>query len=410
MLARISRQRGFVAVWSVGVATGLARFGEPLAYGIFAVRLGLSPSDVAMLFFARWMPAALFGVFAGALADRGDRRLLQLGGMGILIAVVSTLLALSLAGVIAYWHLVLGSAVSGFVSALEFPVRRTLISEVVAPRVLARAVSVDSATGNLLRALGPFFFGGIYGIAGLDGVLAFALGAYLLSTAIFVLLLPGRGRHRVAAVSPVSFLRTVADGFAHARRDRLLAIVLVQTILANLFGYSFMTMIPVIGARVMDATALQIGLLQAAEGFTAFFVALLIAWKAPPRQFMRIFTFGGLGFMFAVLAFSFAPGFVPAMAVLLLGGIPIAGFASMQTGMVLAYTRPEMRSRALGMVSLSIGAAPLGFLLIGRIADSLGPVDAVRLMVGAGLVLMLASFAIWPEMRRPLVRELPASL
>lgn len=402
MLARISRQRGFVAVWSVGVATGLARFGEPLAYGIFAVRLGLSPSDVALLFFARWMPAALFGVVAGALADMGDRRLMQLGGLGILIATTAMLLVLSLAGVISYWHLVAGCAVSGFVSALEFPVRRTLIGDVVAPGVVARAVSVDSATGNMLRALGPFCFGGMYGLAGLDGVLAFALIGYLAALAVFVLAMP-RTRRRPSGVS-VSFLRTLGEGFAHARRDRLLAIVLVQTILANMFGYSFMTMIPVIGERVLGASAFQIGLLQAAEGFTAFFVALLIAWKAPPRQFMRLFTFGGFGFMVAVLAFSFTDSFVPGLAVLLLAGIPIAGFASMQTGMVLAYTRADMRSRALGMVSLSIGAAPLGFLLVGWLADSIGPVDAVRVMVALGLVAMLASFAVWPEMRRPFER------
>ena len=72
--------RDFQAVWFVGILTGIVRWLEFLAFGIYAYDLTGSPILVALLALLRFLPLVLFGVFIGALADLADpRRLLYIG-------------------------------------------------------------------------------------------------------------------------------------------------------------------------------------------------------------------------------------------------------------------------------------------------------------------------------------------
>lgn len=395
---RLRGSRGFAAVWFTGIAIGLTRFGELLAFGVYAAQLGMSPSAVAFLFFLRMIPVPLFGIVAGALADRTDRKRLQLGGLALLVAGSAVMSWLAWQDAIAYWHLCLSAVASGTVSSMEFPVRRTLIGDVVVPERLARAVSLDAATSNLLRALGPALAGAIYTAAGLMAVLLFGL---VLHVAAFIVLAAGVPALRRATERPArSFLRTLIDGLHYVRSDSLLAAVMAVTVVFNLFGYSFMAMVPVIGERVFAANGFEIGVLQAAEGLTAFLAALVIAWRARPQHFALLYAAGSTVFILCVLIFSFAERYEHAFAILLLSGFAMAGFATMQSGLVLAFAEPAMRSRAMGIVSLSIGAAPIGFVVIGELADHFGALVAVRIMAALGLVAMLFVFLRWPALRR----------
>jgi len=75
---------------------------------------------------------------------------------------------------------------------------------------------------------------------------------------------------------------------------------------------------------------------------------------------------------------------------MIVGGFGTAGFANMQTTLMLTEAPPEMRSRLMGIVTVCIGTGPLGVLLAGFLADASSPRHAVMIMALVGLALTIA--------------------
>ena len=74
-----------------------------------------------------------------------------------------------------------------------------------------------------------------------------------------------------------------------------------------------------------------------------------------------------------VFLFSLSTWYVASFPILFLAGVSVAGFAAMQGTLLMHGTPPEMRSRLMGLLTLSIGFAPLGILLVGALSEWLGP-------------------------------------
>jgi hypothetical protein len=82
---------------------------------------------------------------------------------------------------------------------------------------------------------------------------------------------------------------------------------------------------------------------------------------------------------------------------MVLAGAGIAGFATMQSVLVMVAATPEMRGRAMGILSMAIGALPFSMFFLGLVAEVTGPATALLGSVVLG-VIALASWAVWrPE-------------
>ena len=84
----------FVKIWTVGLLTGVVRWLELLAFGIYGYDVTGSAALVALLVVLRFLPLALFGVFLGALSDLFSPRKLMIGGLVIVMATSAVMLAL----------------------------------------------------------------------------------------------------------------------------------------------------------------------------------------------------------------------------------------------------------------------------------------------------------------------------
>jgi predicted MFS family arabinose efflux permease len=280
-------------------------------------------------------------------------------------------------------------------------VRRTMIHDVAGRERLGVAMGVDTATQNLTRMLGPLTGGLLYQAIGLEGAyLASAVlmgtGAYLVSRLAYVE--GDRGG------SGQSLFGTMVAGLKYVRQERAILAVLAVTLIVNLFGFPYSTMIAVIGSKVLLLNASAIGMLMSAEAAGAFIGSLLVAAFVRPQHYQRLFFFGGSFFVCGVVVFSQSTSFPLSLAILALGGLGVAGFASMQTTVILSLAPPEMRSRAMGALAVAIGFGPLGMFHVGLLADWLGAPTAVLLTALEGLAGLAVCALVWPELRR---RHLP---
>ncbi len=385
----------YLRLWACGAVLGTLRWLEVLAVGLYTLEHTGSALLVAGMLFARTLPMVLLGAFIGALADRVERRRLFAGGMLVLTLTAATLAALAFAGVLALWQVALGAMVNGVMWTMEHPVRRALIGEVVGAERMGSAISLDSATFNGTRMAGPLAGGALYAAFGLPGayaagVLAYAFALWLVRGVAPVAVRPAPARD--------GFLRSLAEGVRYVRAQGLLAGVMAVTVIANLFGFSYAAMVPVLGERVLGLDAPGIGVLMSMEGLGASLGAVGLAFVIRPGGYVRVFTLGGALFLLMVLVFARTTALPVAMAALFLAGVGLAGFGAMQSTILLSGSDPALRSRVMGVLVVCIGAGPPGVLLVGLLAQWLGAATALSVTSGSGLACLALLVALRPAL------------
>ncbi len=374
-----------VRLWIVGAANNLVRWLEFLAAGVFTFEVTGSGLAVAVVTAARPMPLLVFGALAGVLSDAVDRRLIQIVGLLVVLASSTSVGLLAWLGVVRPWHIAVAAFVSGCVWSTDMSTRRRMVGEAAAAGMVARVVAIDSLAGAVTRMAGPVIGTTLYAAIGLRG--AFACSAAVSLVTLFVLV----GVHNVQARRAFALARVgrdLADGFAAARRVPAVRAVLGATVALNLFAFSYTALVAPIGLVVFAVPVAWVGLLASAEPLGSIMGGLALAGRLsmPPR---RLLLGGAFLYTIMLAAMPFAPSFALACALLVVAGVGLAGFTNMQTTLILANTPAALRSRMLGLTTVCMGTGPLGLLLIGALAEQVGPMMAVRVVTSATLVALV---------------------
>jgi MFS family permease len=380
-------------LWYVGLVATTVRWLDTVVMGVVVYQQTGSAFVVAMITMLRLLPSGLFGAFMGSFAERFDRRL-TLAAVVVLLSATSAVLALiAWTGTLAVWHLAVASFINGIGWITDNPLRRTLMGEAVGRERMATAMAIDVGALQVSRVLGPFAGGVLLAHVGIAG--AFLLGALTYLTAVAVTLMvrvhippsPGAG----------AVLRRAWEGIAVVLADRRLSAILTVTIIYNIFGWPFTSMIPVIGRDQLLLGPEGVGFLTSVDGIGACAGALALALWLTPDWHARAYVGGVAVYLVGVIGFALAPSPTMAGVALLLTGVAGAAFSTLQATLVYLAAPVEMRSRIMGVLSVCVGSGPIGFVWLGLLADGIGAPMATAITGAMG---MLALAATWPLWRR----------
>jgi MFS family permease len=375
----------FRKLWAIGGSSTAMRWLDTVAVGAFVLDLTGSPFQVALTFFFRMIPMFALGAYIGAVSDRVNRKLLLIIAFSTLSAVYILLAVAVAVDVIQVWHVYLGALLAGTVWATDFPVRRAMVGEVVERENLSAAMGLDLATSNFMRIPGPFLGGFLLDNIGMTAV--YSAGATLfLIAAVVAFTLEYTPKTQVGPrISP---LQNIVEGVRYIRRDSVIITVLFVTIVMNMFAFPYQSMVPVIAQRTLGVSNTLMGLLISAEGLGATLGSLLVASKANPAHYSRIYFYGSVLFLCMILSFSRIPWYGAAIPILFVAGFGMSGFGTMQSIMIISSTPAEMRGRVLGVLAVSIGTGPVAALMIGVIAEAAGAPMAVLIIALTGLTFL----------------------
>ena len=158
-------------------------------------------------------------------------------------------------------------------------------------------------------------------------------------------------------------------------------------------------MIPVIGESRLHLGPAEIGVLTSMDGPGALAGTSLIAIVVRPSLYTRIYASGAALLLAMVLAFGLSTHFSLSLGIMFVIGLGISGFAAMQSAILLTHTPSEKRPVLMGVLTLCIGAGPIGLLHIGLLAEWLGAPRAVAIAAMEGLVALAITVLVWPELR-----------
>ena len=382
------RDRSFRHLWTGGVVQFLVRWLEVLVFGVFTYQQTGSAFLVAGMTMLRLLPLALFGVPFGALAARIRRRRGLIVMMVTLIATAGVLTVIAASGHLAVWHLAVASVINGLTWAADNPLRRGLIGDVAGFRRMGAAMALDVGASNASRLVGPGLGGLLLTYSGMAGVFALATALYL-SALVAVLRLHEQETSR--ASPRVSLSAMLSAGFVAARASPRLAGALWLTVLYNVFAWPVLSMVPVIGQDRLGLGAGGIGMLAGMEGMGTLLGALALAAFAKPWMHGRLYVGGTILFLTIMPLFALSTQPLMAGAALLVAGIGQAAFSVMQSTIVFLAAPVERRMQAMGLLTMCVGVGPVGFLMLGWLAEAFGATPAAVISSVAGLVVLAGS-------------------
>jgi MFS family permease len=382
----------FRRLWLIGLIVFAVRWLEMLVVGIFVYQRTGSAFQVALMTLLRMAPMVIFGPLIGAYVERIERRHAQVFVSLSMLTTAVVVAALAYAGSLQVWHLALASFCNGIAWAADNPVRRVMIGEAVGPERMGAAMAIDVGANNASRMLGPTVGGLVLSSFGVAGAFSISVVCYALA---LVAALRLQHRNNVAPVASGPMFSHVIEGLMMAQRDRRLVAILTITVIYNIFGWPFTSMIPVIGQSSLHLGAGGIGILASMDGIGAFLSATAIAFCARPRHFTRLYVGAVLGYLVLMMGVAQAPTPFLAGTALLSTGLANSGFSVMQATLIYLVAPAEMRSRLYGVLSLCIGSGLIGFINIGVMAELIGAPAATTLSGIEGLLAMALTWRWW---------------
>jgi MFS family permease/rhodanese-related sulfurtransferase len=386
--------------YSAGVLFSLTgNWVEAAAFGYIVLLLGGSAGTLGLIGFLNTIPNLVFGLPAGALADRYDRRKLILGFQGANMAVAVALavlwqtdsLTVPLMGAIAI--------VGGSLGTLSFPAFQGMLGASVPRRDLESAVAINSLSLQLARFLGPAIAGVLLAHGGPTWVFGVNAASFL-GVLVAVALLPGS---KAAASEASERLRgAMAEGLHYVLARRSVASLMALTLLAGLFGTPPVAfMLPGIVRYQLDAGPGTLGALTAAIGLGSLLgsVALLRLARRPNKGEPVLVGFFLSAVAVALVGVSTSIPFSLGLAVF--GGLFGVAFVGLSTVIVQSSVSDEMRARAMAVwAACFVGVLPLGGLITAGLAELLGAggavtVDALLMLVGGAIVVARRPEVAW---------------
>jgi len=315
-------------------------------------------------------------------------------GVLLLIIPAAGLMALAcLTDVIAAWMTYPYMLVIGVSMVVEMTSRRSLVYDLVGQKQITNALALESLAmtgGTLVGTVGA---GSVISVLGMGS--AFLVVAFFYSLSF--IMLAAFPMHRIAggpkATTKPDVRKDLSAAFAYVRRHNTLISVLGITVLINLFFFPFTPLVPVF-ADHLGVDAFLSGVLASAAACGSMIGTFLIA-RGLPFGRGAIYFYGSMFALVFLGVFAAMAWYPLALVALLLAGVGISGFGTMQSVLVMVTAEDEMRGRALGLLSMSIGALPFGMLLLGATSQAFGPSAGVI----ASTVLGFLAMAVWAYLR-----------
>ncbi len=390
------RYRNFALLWSGLIASNVGTWMQNVAVGWLMLQLTNSPLWLGLLGMCFAVPMIFLPLVGGAVADHINRvKLLYVTQSGPMV-VAFILAALTWAGRIAPWHLLLATFMGGCFLAFDNPSRQALIPDMVQRNDLLNALSLNAATYNGAALVGPALAGALLVPLG-AGWLFFINGVSFL--AVIFALAAMRDVHTHSGNQPKPILEAVLSGLRYAWHDRGILALLVLSAVAGVFGRSYQNLLPAFARDIWKGGELGYGLLLSAAGGGALIGAFGLAYLKELKEQRLVMMVSGVLFSLAVLAFALSPNLALGIFFLFLAGVLSTVFGTIIATFIQMEAPKELRGRLMSLYAITlIGLPSLGALGSGAVAEKLGGLQGAPRAVALGAVILmifLGATAIW---------------
>jgi MFS family permease len=391
-------EREFRLLWLSRVVSDFGdRFGTiGLAFAVLGIKA--SAAALAYVLAARTVSSIALFLVAGVWADRLPRQLVMLGSDVVRGVAHGALAILLLTGRAEIWQLVVLAGVYGAGEAFFGPASQGLVPQTVSASRLQQANALMSLSRNVTGVAGPAAAGIVIAVSSAGWAVAVDAATFAVSAAFLL-------RMRIAFTKPArqTFLTDLREGWSEFTRRTWVWVCVCHF---ALFQFVALATFFVLGPYISKT---ELGGASAYATITAFagvgsIIGSLVALRfQPARQLVA-------AFLAIVIWTPVLIGFALAAPVPVISALALVAAAGMNFGATIWFTalQQHIPQHALSRVSSydwagSVLLLPLGYILVGPLADRFG---AAEVLYAAALWTIVSSLAI---LAIPSVRNLRSS-
>jgi MFS family permease len=389
--------RDYRLLWVASVLNALAIQIRNVASLYQVYDISGSALQLGLTGFFQAFPFVIFGLFAGAVADAFDRKILLVAStLGQLIP--SLLLGiLTFTGTIQVWHIYTLSFIGAVVDVFNWPARSALIPRLVPPGLLMNAVTLSTIIMQTSFLLGPALGGVMIDHNGLVATY-FTTIALLLPAAVAVLGMrcsgaPQGERRRVN-------LRSIVEGVEFIWIQRIILSLFLLDFGVTLVGF-YRPILPIFAADVFKMGASGLGVLYGAPSLGAVLGSVTLLMLGDVRRKGVLVVVAAVIFAGSLALLGFSQWFWMALGAVLILGFTDALSVAIRRTVVQLLAPDQLLGRASSLITVfSQATNGLGAILAGAAAQAWGAPNA--LLVGSGIcfLMILATCVAIPQLWR----------
>ncbi|HEY0309396.1 MAG TPA: MFS transporter, partial [Acidobacteriaceae bacterium] len=258
--------------WIASTVSNVGSWMQDTAGTWLMTSLTTSPLLIALMQTAASLPVVALGLLAGATADIIDRRRLLIFWQAWMLAAVAVLSVLTFCGIIGPWWLLGLTFMLNIGTAMNNPAWSAIVPELVPREMLADAVTLNSVSNNLARALGPAL-GGLM-VAGFAMARRGAGSVFLLNSISFVgviWVLYNWKRNPIfkSALPAERLVGSMRSGLRYIRHAPALRTTLIRVFMFTFFVSAVWALLAVVARRDLHQGAMGYGILNGSLGLGA---------------------------------------------------------------------------------------------------------------------------------------------
>jgi len=383
---RVVRSPSYFPLWLAQLASAFGDTIHYIALVVLVFELTGSGLAVATLVAAEVVPVLLLAPVAGVVIDRFSRKRVLIGS-----DLVRAALVLSLVWPQGVWHAYLVAAGLTVGSAFFNPTVQAVIPALTTEDQRLAANSVAWSTGRLVQIVGATVAGGLVGVLGTGAAFGLNAATFVASAALLVRLPIPRHAGQVGESTRHGiggYLDDARAGLAFARRDRLVARLLLVQSLASLAVGATSAMLVVLAERHLRLAPSGFAWLIGAIGAGALVGPLipnLVAKDYRTARWLFVpYVVRGVGDVLLAVVVSFPA----ALAILFVYGLNTSTGMVVFTSTVQGAIPDRMRGRVFTLLDASWNAMRLLSLVLGGlVVEGFG----IRALYWLGGALLAAS-------------------
>ncbi|GAB3563826.1 MFS transporter [Spelaeicoccus albus] len=330
----------------------------------------------------QFAPMLFFGLVGGVVVDRYPKRTLLTITQTFAGLSAATLATLTLTGAVQAWQVFAIAFFLGMVTVIDNPSRQAFVNELVGRKNLRNAISLNSSIFQLGGLVGPAIAGVMIHAVG-EGW-AFAINAVGYIYVVIVLRKMRTGELEPAPRQPRA-KGQLREGLKYIAGKPEIIWTVVLVAFVGLFSLNMTVLLAAFAARVYDTGSSGYGMFNSLVAIGSLTGALASTRRSSVRLRGLVLAVGAVA-VFQLVA-AVAPDRITFSILLIPIGAATLMFLTGANSLIQLTTAPGVRGRVMALYLLVlIGAQAIGGLVMGQVAEHLGPRGALAICGSVPLI------------------------
>ena len=306
-MKEIRKLRDFYILWGTQSLSQLGSAMTSFALTLWLYEKTGSALSTAALTICTYAPYVVMSIFAGAISDKFDKKKTMLVCDALAALTTVLVYALYRTDRLSMWHLYAVNAVSGLMNTVQQPASEVANTLIVPKDCYQRTSALQSLSRSVIAIGNPLLASALYGLAGLDAVIAVDLATFA-AAFLALLLLIRLPDVQAGAAKDEKVLKLAREGLRFLRDHPLVLDVILFMSGVNLIASAFDAVLP---ALVIPQRGNEVlGIVTSCSGVAMVLGSMLASVMPKPKNRVRViyltmlFSLGTENFL---LAFSRNP-------------------------------------------------------------------------------------------------------